>query len=92
MVIHRRVMGELAVSRAFGDRSFKMGIKCASGMAWTARRALSQRCLHDVDIQRYGTVRYSTGHRDRRPWWLVRQQEQSTNILTPFTHKGEGGG
>ncbi|CAM9306207.1 unnamed protein product, partial [Ectocarpus sp. 12 AP-2014] len=27
MVIQRRVMGELAVSRAFGDRAFKVGIK-----------------------------------------------------------------
>ncbi|CAN0171469.1 unnamed protein product, partial [Laminaria digitata] len=31
MVIHKRVMGELAVSRAFGDRAFKMGIKVRSG-------------------------------------------------------------
>lgn len=27
MVIHKRVMGELAVSRAFGDQAFKRGIK-----------------------------------------------------------------
>lgn len=27
MVIQKRVMGELAVSRAFGDRAFKVGIK-----------------------------------------------------------------
>lgn len=31
MVIHKRVMGELAVSRAFGDRAFKMGIKVRRG-------------------------------------------------------------
>lgn len=26
-ILHKRVMGELAITRAFGDRSFKMGIK-----------------------------------------------------------------
>ena len=26
-VLHKRVMGELAITRAFGDKSFKMGIK-----------------------------------------------------------------
>jgi len=26
-ILHRRVMGELAITRAFGDKSFKMGIK-----------------------------------------------------------------
>jgi protein phosphatase len=26
-ILHRRVMGELAISRAFGDKSFKLGIK-----------------------------------------------------------------
>merc|ERR1712187_200437 len=26
-ILHKRVMGELAITRAFGDKSFKMGIK-----------------------------------------------------------------
>merc|ERR1712187_301288 len=26
-ILHKRVMGELAITRAFGDKSFKLGIK-----------------------------------------------------------------
>lgn len=38
MVIHKRVMGELAVSRAFGDQAFKRGIKV--GRPSTIQRAV----------------------------------------------------
>lgn len=39
MVIHKRVMGELAVSRAFGDRAFKIGIKVWEPESPTRRNA-----------------------------------------------------
>lgn len=48
MVIHKRVMGELAVSRAFGDRAFKMGIKVTRGMGVYDRDDLLVYCLLGV--------------------------------------------
>ncbi|EED93445.1 hypothetical protein THAPSDRAFT_262261 [Thalassiosira pseudonana CCMP1335] len=34
-ILHKRVMGELAITRAFGDKSFKMGIKAIPRIACT---------------------------------------------------------